>query len=313
MLAAAALLSVTFAPALRDLLIRGKIRREADHPVSRHHPRRLRALRLRRPAPPDHHPGDRRARRALGRSPSTCASAASSCRPQRGRHPLHADHPARPLDRGGQAPARQPGRDARRLPRGRARVRQGRPRRDPHRSRAAQHGRDRRQLKPPEQWPTVTLARWHSGWAPDWLRALLTYLWPESAPRPGTSWSPSSNASLQLPGWTGAYTMPIRARVDMLTTGVRTPSASRSSAPTSRHRAHRPPARAILRRRPRHPQRALRAQPRRRLRRHRPPPRRPRALRPAVEDLTDLVEAPSAARPSPPPSRAAAASPSRSA
>jgi copper/silver efflux system protein len=32
---ASALLSVTFAPAMRDVLVRGKVRREADHPVSR--------------------------------------------------------------------------------------------------------------------------------------------------------------------------------------------------------------------------------------------------------------------------------------
>jgi Cu(I)/Ag(I) efflux system membrane protein CusA/SilA len=31
------------------------------------------------------------------------------------------------------------------------------------------------------------------------------------------------NASLQFPGWTNAFTMPIKTRIDMLTTGVRTP------------------------------------------------------------------------------------------
>src|SRR5512136_1716321 len=31
------------------------------------------------------------------------------------------------------------------------------------------------------------------------------------------------NRATQFPGWTNAYTMPIRARIDMLTTGVRTP------------------------------------------------------------------------------------------
>ena len=31
------------------------------------------------------------------------------------------------------------------------------------------------------------------------------------------------NQKLQLPGWTNAWTMPIKTRVDMLTTGVRTP------------------------------------------------------------------------------------------
>jgi Cu(I)/Ag(I) efflux system membrane protein CusA/SilA len=35
--------------------------------------------------------------------------------------------------------------------------------------------------------------------------------------------SAEMNAKMQLPGWTNAFTMPIKTRVDMLTTGVRTP------------------------------------------------------------------------------------------
>jgi copper/silver efflux system protein len=31
------------------------------------------------------------------------------------------------------------------------------------------------------------------------------------------------NQQMQLPGWTNAWTMPIKTRVDMLTTGIRTP------------------------------------------------------------------------------------------
>ena len=51
------------------------------------------------------------------------------------------------------------------------------------------------------------------------------------------------NARMQFPGWTNAWTMPIKTRVDMLTTGVRTPrsavkvfgtDSTRSSASASR-------------------------------------------------------------------------------
>ena len=31
------------------------------------------------------------------------------------------------------------------------------------------------------------------------------------------------NRRMQFPGWTNAWTMPIKTRVDMLTTGIRTP------------------------------------------------------------------------------------------
>ncbi len=42
------------------------------------------------------------------------------------------------------------------------------------------------------------------------------------------------NQALKIPGTSNAWTMPIKARVDMLTTGIRTPWESKSTAPTSR-------------------------------------------------------------------------------
>lgn len=78
-------------------------------------------------------------------------------------------------------------------------------------------------LKPREQWPLVRRERWYSGWAPELLRGPLARVWPEETPETWDELIAKLNASLQLPGWTNAWTMPIRARVDMLTTGVRTP------------------------------------------------------------------------------------------
>ena len=63
---------------------------------------------------------------------------------QRGRPALHADHLPEHLDRGGEAPAPAPGPHAAQLPRGRDRLRQGRPRRDADRSGADHDGRDDR-------------------------------------------------------------------------------------------------------------------------------------------------------------------------
>lgn len=78
-------------------------------------------------------------------------------------------------------------------------------------------------LRPRDQWPTVRRERWYSGWAPDFARGPLVWLWPEQTPETWDELVAKMSASLQMPGWTQAFTMPIRARVDMLTTGVRTP------------------------------------------------------------------------------------------
>jgi Cu(I)/Ag(I) efflux system membrane protein CusA/SilA len=74
-------------------------------------------------------------------------------------------------------------------------------------------------LKPEEQWRTKS--RWYSSWLPEFLKPLVRPLWPET-----TSWDElvnDMNAGLQLAGQTNAWTMPIKNRIDMLTTGIRTP------------------------------------------------------------------------------------------
>jgi copper/silver efflux system protein len=75
-------------------------------------------------------------------------------------------------------------------------------------------------LKPPEQWRGKP--RWYSSWAPEWLKAaLLREVWPDRL-----SWDDlvaEMNSALQIPGVTNAWTMPIKNRTDMLTTGIRTP------------------------------------------------------------------------------------------
>ena len=74
------------------------------------------------------------------------------------------------------------------------------------------------QLRPPSEWRARE--RWYSGWAPDWLRGLLRPFWPDRL-----SWDElvdEMDHALRLPGVTNAWTMPIKARIDMLTTGVRT-------------------------------------------------------------------------------------------
>jgi Cu(I)/Ag(I) efflux system membrane protein CusA/SilA len=74
-------------------------------------------------------------------------------------------------------------------------------------------------LKPMEQWRKVP--RWYSDWAPEWLKAPLRRFWPDHiTPEQLTS---EMDQAMKFPGVSNAWTMPIKARIDMLTTGVRTP------------------------------------------------------------------------------------------
>jgi len=78
-------------------------------------------------------------------------------------------------------------------------------------------------LKPREKWRRVDQDRWWSSWAPGFVAAGLRPLWPDRRPMSWEELTNEMNAALQLPGWTNALTMPIKTRIDMLTTGVRTP------------------------------------------------------------------------------------------
>jgi len=74
-------------------------------------------------------------------------------------------------------------------------------------------------LKPRDQWRFT--ARWYSDWAPEWLKPALRRI---TSDRLSTDeLVDQMDAALKLPGATNAWTMPIKGRIDMLTTGVRTP------------------------------------------------------------------------------------------
>ncbi|HET8724112.1 MAG TPA: efflux RND transporter permease subunit, partial [Anaeromyxobacteraceae bacterium] len=78
-------------------------------------------------------------------------------------------------------------------------------------------------LKPVSEWRMVDQPRWWSGRAPRWLAPVLRPFWPDRRRITFDELTAEMNRATQFPGWTNAYTMPIRARIDMLTTGVRTP------------------------------------------------------------------------------------------
>jgi Cu(I)/Ag(I) efflux system membrane protein CusA/SilA len=78
-------------------------------------------------------------------------------------------------------------------------------------------------LRPREQWPTRYAPRWYSTTAPEWAKSGLRRVWPEQRARTMAELSRDLDAALRMPGYQMAIAPPIRTRIDMLTTGVRTP------------------------------------------------------------------------------------------
>jgi Cu(I)/Ag(I) efflux system membrane protein CusA/SilA len=74
-------------------------------------------------------------------------------------------------------------------------------------------------LKPKSEWRKTDT--WYSAWAPDWLTSVFYHFTPDHISR--DELVDQLNEALRIPGLSNAWTMPIKARMDMLTTGVRTP------------------------------------------------------------------------------------------
>jgi Cu(I)/Ag(I) efflux system membrane protein CusA/SilA len=73
-------------------------------------------------------------------------------------------------------------------------------------------------LKPKSQWRKVQT--WYS-WMPEWMHVPLRHITPDRITTEALI--EKMNQALKVPGLSNAWTMPIRGRIDMLTTGIRTP------------------------------------------------------------------------------------------
>jgi len=78
------------------------------------------------------------------------------------------------------------------------------------------------QLKPEEEWRHVEVDRFFSGW-PEPVRGWLARVWPLKRPITPDELTTELNQAIQYPGLTNAWTMPIKTRIDMLATGIKTP------------------------------------------------------------------------------------------
>ena len=75
------------------------------------------------------------------------------------------------------------------------------------------------ELKPEDQWREHP--RWYSSWAPGWLKGVLRSFWRDRLTEEDIV--EDLDRAVRLPAIPNAWTMPIRARIDMLSTGIRTP------------------------------------------------------------------------------------------
>jgi copper/silver efflux system protein len=74
-------------------------------------------------------------------------------------------------------------------------------------------------FKPKSEWrPKKT---WYSSWAPEWTKAVFRHITPDHISQ--EELVAQMNEALTIPGLANAWTMPIKGRIEMLSTGLRTP------------------------------------------------------------------------------------------
>jgi len=74
-------------------------------------------------------------------------------------------------------------------------------------------------LKPKSEWRSAKT--WYSSWAPGWVKGILRHITPDHISQ--EELISEMNMALQLPGLANGWTMPIKGRIEMLSTGIRTP------------------------------------------------------------------------------------------
>jgi Cu(I)/Ag(I) efflux system membrane protein CusA/SilA len=74
-------------------------------------------------------------------------------------------------------------------------------------------------LKPKPEWRKRDT--WYSSWAPEWAKAVFRHITPDHISQ--DELISQLNGALSIPGLANAWTMPIKGRIDMLSTGMRTP------------------------------------------------------------------------------------------
>jgi Cu(I)/Ag(I) efflux system membrane protein CusA/SilA len=82
-------------------------------------------------------------------------------------------------------------------------------------------------LKPRSEWRRIDT--WYSSWAPGWAASILRHLTSDRISQDALV--RELDGALQIPGVANAWTMPIKGRTSMLTTGIRTPIGLKVTGP----------------------------------------------------------------------------------
>ena len=72
------------------------------------------------------------------------------------------------------------------------------------------------------QWRKKKIERFFTAW-PEWLKTPLSWIWPEERYLTMDELVAELDRAIRFPGLTNAWTMPIKTRIDMLSTGIKTP------------------------------------------------------------------------------------------
>ncbi|MFP5212191.1 MAG: efflux RND transporter permease subunit, partial [Acidobacteriota bacterium] len=74
-------------------------------------------------------------------------------------------------------------------------------------------------LRPRSEWRRVDT--WYSPWAPEWVKPIFRKITPDTISHEALV--SLLNEALTIPGVANGWTMPVKGRIDMLSTGIRTP------------------------------------------------------------------------------------------
>ncbi len=78
-------------------------------------------------------------------------------------------------------------------------------------------------LKPEREWGSRPVERWYSNRLPDRLKPPFRWLWPEERRLGWEKLIEEMDRAVQVPSFANAWLFPVKTRIDMITTGIRTP------------------------------------------------------------------------------------------